>query len=101
MTGVRKHFSSFREEEMTFNIEMGNKSKCTPVGRGIVTFQRESGKTFSFTNVLFVRGMTKNPISVSVLQYKGYDVSFKGPKVYIHPKGSKQAKMIGIKSSKL
>ena len=40
MTGVREHFSSFREEEMTFDIEMGNKSKCTLVGGGTVTFQR-------------------------------------------------------------
>jgi hypothetical protein len=37
---------------MTFDIQMGNKSKCTPVEQGTVTFQRESGKTFSFTNVL-------------------------------------------------
>jgi hypothetical protein len=71
MTRVRKHFSNFREEEMTFDIEMQNKSKSTPVGRGIVTFQRESGKTFSFTDVLFIPGMTKNLISVSTLQAKG------------------------------
>jgi len=83
MTGVRKYLSSFREEDMTFDIQMGNKSKCTPVGRGTVTFQRESSKTFSFTNVLYVPGMTKNLISFLALQDKGYDVSFEGNKVYI------------------
>jgi hypothetical protein len=101
MTGLRKYFSSFREEEMNFDMEMGNKSKCTPVGRGIVTIQRESGKTFNFTNVLYVPGMTKNLISVSAHQDRGYDVSFRGPKVYIQPRGSKQAKMVGIESRKL
>jgi hypothetical protein len=45
--------------------------------------------------------MTKNLISISTLQDKGYDVSFKGNKVYIQPRGSKQAEMIGIKSCKL
>jgi transposase InsO family protein len=45
--------------------------------------------------------MTKNLISISVLQDKGYDVLFRGPKVYIQPRGSKQAKMIGIRSRKL
>jgi hypothetical protein len=29
MTRVREHFSSFREEEMDFNIQMGNKSSGT------------------------------------------------------------------------
>jgi hypothetical protein len=45
--------------------------------------------------------MTTNLISVLALQDKWYDVSFRGPKVYIHPRGSKQTKMIGIKSRKL
>jgi hypothetical protein len=93
MTGVREHFSSFREEEMTFDIEMGNKSKCTPVGQGTITFQRESSKIFSFTNVLFVPGITKNLISISALQDKRYDVSLRGPKVNIQPRGSKKAKI--------
>lgn len=51
MTVARAYFSSYRKEEMEFQIEMGNKSKCTPVGRGIVIFQRESGKKTSFTDV--------------------------------------------------
>jgi hypothetical protein len=66
-----------------------------------VTFQRASDKTFSFTDVLYVPGMTKNLISVLALQDKGYDVSFRGPKVYIQPRGSKHAKMIGMRPCKL
>jgi transposase InsO family protein len=51
--------------------------------------------------VLYVPGMTKNLISVLSLKDKGYDVSFRGDKVYIQPRGSRQAKMIGIRSCKL
>ena len=68
MTRVREYFSNYREEKMNFLIEMGNKSKCTLVGRGTVTFQRESGKNISFSDVLHVPGLTKNLILVSVFQ---------------------------------
>ena len=60
---------------------MGNKSKCTPVGRGTVIFQRESSNKFSFLDVFHVLGMTKNLILVSTLQDKGYGVLFRGPRV--------------------
>jgi hypothetical protein len=77
MKRVKKYFSSFREEEMNFDIHMRNNSKCTLVGRGIITFQRESSNNFIFTNVLYVLGMTENLILVLVLHEKGYDVSFR------------------------
>jgi hypothetical protein len=89
LKGFREYFSNFIEDDMDFDIEMGNNSKCTSVGQGIVTFQRESGKTFSFTNVFFIPGMKKNLISVSVLRDRRYDVLFRGLKVYIHLNGSK------------
>jgi hypothetical protein len=58
-------------------------------------------KDIQFIDVLYIPRMTKNLISISTLEDKGYDVSFRVPKVYIQPKGSKQAKMIGIRSRKL
>jgi len=45
--------------------------------------------------------MTKKLILVSKIHEKGYDASFRGYKVYIHPRGSKKAKMVGIRSCKL
>lgn len=42
MMGIRECFSDYREEKMNFNITMGNKAKCTPVGRGTIVFQTET-----------------------------------------------------------
>ena len=43
MTGVQECFSDYREEHMSFKITMGNKAKCTPIGRGTIVFQIEAG----------------------------------------------------------
>ena len=55
---------------MNFQITMGNKEKCTPVGRGTIVFQTETGERFCATNVLHVPGLGMNLISVSQLQGK-------------------------------
>jgi hypothetical protein len=57
----------------------------------------------SFTDVLYVPGMKKNLISVSTLQNKGLEVTFRGTKVLIHPRGSSLAsgQVIGVRDGKL
>ena len=80
---------------------MGNKEKCTPVGRGTIVFQTETRERFRPTNVLHVPGLRMNLLSVSQLQGKGYDVYFIKEKVYIkHPSWKKKVQ-IGIKSNRL
>ena len=76
MTGVREYFSSYREEQMNFQITMGNSTKCTPVGRGSVVFQTEAGTNVRITDVLHVPGLGMNLISIYQLQDKGYDIHF-------------------------
>lgn len=56
MTGVREYFSSYQEEQMDFQITMGNRMKCTLVGRGTITFQMKAGTSIRATNVLHVPG---------------------------------------------
>ena len=51
-------------------------------------FQRESGKPLSFVDLSYVLGLTKNIISISTLEDKGYQVKFQDHRVYIRPKGS-------------
>ena len=68
MTGVQDYFSDYQEEQMNFKITMGNKTKCTPIGRGIVVFQTEEGNLIRATNVLHVPGLGMNLLSVSQLQ---------------------------------
>lgn len=71
---------------MNFLITMRNKAKCTPVGRGTIVFQTETGERFHATNVLHVPGLEMNLLFVSQLQGKGYDVFFIKEKVYVkHP----------------
>jgi len=53
----RVFLSNYKAMEIGFQIQMGNKSKCTLVGRGIVTFQRESDKNINVTDVLHVPGV--------------------------------------------
>ena len=95
MTGVREYFSSYKEEQMEFHITMGNRTKCTPVGRGTIDFQRESSTSTSATNVLHVPRLGMNLISVSQLQDEGYDVNFVGKKVYVKHSSWKKVKQIG------
>ena len=101
MTEVLECFLSYQEEQMNFQITMGNKAKCTPIGRGTVTFQTEDGHKIRATNVLHVPRLGMNLLSVSQLQNKGYDVYFIQDKVYVkYPNWRKKAQ-IGVRSHKL
>lgn len=80
---------------------MGNKSKCTPVGRGTIEIQRKSRASNSVTDVLHLSGLGMNLISVSQLQDKRYDVHFVGKKVFIKHRNWKKVKQIGVHSNEL
>ena len=53
--------------------------------------------------MLYVSGLTKNLISISTLEDKGFRLKFRDHKVYIRPKGSDMSldRVIGIKSGKV
>ena len=56
------------------------------------------GKPLWFVGVLYVSGLTKNLISVSTLEDKGYEVNFRKGRVFVKPTGSseKMDMMIGV-----
>lgn len=94
MTGVQVCFSNYQEEQMNFQITIGNKEKCTLVGRGTVFFQTEAGNRIWATNVLHVPSLGMNLISVSQIQNRGYDFYFLGNRVYVkHPSWKKKAQI--------
>ena len=64
MTGAREYFCSYKEEQMDFQITMGNKTKCTPVVRGTIDFQRESGASTNAANVFHAPILGMNLILV-------------------------------------
>jgi len=91
MTEIRECFSKYQEEKMNFPITMGNKAKCTLVGKGTIVFQTKLGERFRATNVLHVPGLGMNLLSVSQLQSKGHDIYFIKEKVYVkHPSWKKK-----------
>ena len=101
MAGVRDYVSDYQEEQMNFKITMGNKSKCTLVGRGTIVFQTEAGNRIRATNELHVPRLGMNLLSVSQLQNRGYDLYFIGNRVYVkHPNWKKKAH-IAVRSNKL
>jgi hypothetical protein len=88
---------------VNLHIELGDDACYKVQDIGTVSFQRESGKPLHFADVLYVPGLTKNHISVSTLEDKGFEVIFRGGKVCIRPKGSttKMDKVIGVRSEKV
>jgi len=68
---------------MDYQIQRGNKTKCTQVGGSTINIHRESGKRNSVIDLLHVPGLGMIMISASALQDKGYDIYFVGKKVYI------------------
>jgi hypothetical protein len=100
---VREYFSRLEEFTSEIFITLGDDAKYKASGCRTVKFQRESGKALSICDVLYVPGLTKNLISVSQLEDRGYVVTFRKGKVYIHLEGSSVSlsKVIGVRSKKL
>ena len=102
MTGQKRFFRDLQEGGTGIHVELGDAWYQTQ-GVGIVSFERESGKPLNFVDVLYVPGLTKNLISVSTLEDKGYQVKFRDHRVYIRPKGSDRSLdwVIGRRSEKV
>ena len=85
MTGQKRFFRDLQEGGTRIHVELGDDARYQAQGVGIVSFEREFGKPLSIADVLYVRGLTKNLISVSTLEDKGYHVKFCDHRVYIRP----------------
>ena len=103
MAGHKRFFKDLQEGGTGIHVELGDDARYQVQEVGIVSFERESGKPLSFSDVLYVPGLTKNLISVSTLEDKGYHVKFHDHKVYIRPKGSDRTldRVIGRRSEKV
>jgi hypothetical protein len=103
MTGHKEWFTRLQEGGVNLVIELGDYRRYKVQGVGTVSFQREFGKPLRFSDVLYVPGLTKNLISVSTLEDKGYEVTFRKGKVFIRPgvSGEKVDRMIGVQEEKV
>eukprot|EP00253_Pinus_taeda_P029200 PITA_29200 len=69
MTGDKELFSELEEKYLKMHIEMGDDGK-------IITFQREHAAPLTLKNVMHVTRLTKNLVSIIMLEDRGYDVMF-------------------------
>jgi hypothetical protein len=67
MTDVREHFTDLRDPEVKMEIALGEDTIVKVVGRGTMTFQRDTMPPISFRDVVYVLGLKKNLISISTL----------------------------------
>jgi hypothetical protein len=88
ISGVREKFTNLRYPNIKLDIMLGDNTIVKAAVRGIVSFQRELMPPLVFRDVLYVPKLKKNMISISSIKYRGFEVSFRGIKVLIHPKGS-------------
>ena len=103
MTGHKIFFKHLQEGGTWIHIELGDDARYQAHGVGTVSFERESGKPLTFPDVLYVPGLTKNLISISTLEDKGYQVKFHDHRVYIRPKrlDRRLDRVIGRRSRKV
>ena len=84
-------------------MELGDERIDRVVGVGTVSFQRESLPPLAVLEVLYVPRLKKNSISVSTIEDKGYEVTFRCGQVIMYHKGSSTelGKVIGVRHGKL
>lgn len=103
MTRHTVWFTRLHEGGINLLIELRDDRRYKVQGVRIVSFHRESGKPLSFNDVLYVPRFTKNLISVSTLEDKGYEVTFHKGKMFIRQGGSGENMdmMIGVREEKV
>ena len=82
---------------------LGDDTVVRAVGCGTVRFDRESMQPMLLRDVLYVPGMKKNLVSVTMIEDKGVGVYVLDGKVYIFPKaeGPSASYVIGVRCRKL
>ena len=72
MTRQKRFFRDLQKGGTQIHVELGDDAQYQAQRVGIVSFQRESGKPLNFADVFYFPRLTKNLISVSTLEDKGY-----------------------------
>ena len=85
MFGVREFFTELNERGVFVEVELGDDRVVRAIGRGTVSFQKESRHPLRFQDVYYVLGLRKNLISISTIEDRGFEVCFHEGHVYILP----------------
>ena len=86
MTSAREMFSELSKQGIDVEVVLGDDTIVRVVGHGTITFQRESMSPMILRDVLFVPGLKKNLISISMIEDRDLGVSFMDGHVRVFPK---------------
>eukprot|EP00253_Pinus_taeda_P008934 PITA_08934 len=101
MTGDKELFSELEEKDLKMHLEMGDDGKYSVTGVCTITFHRKHAAPLTLKNVMHVPGLTKNLVSIAMLEDKGYDVIFSKGKAFLRHIARGQVKKIGIRVQNL
>ena len=97
MAGEKDLFNDLEEKDLHMHIEMGDDGRYSATRLGTVTFEREHGAPLTLRDVMYVVGLKKNLVSVSMLEDRGYDVVFSKGKAFLSHKVMGLVKKIEIR----
>ena len=72
MTGDRDMFVEMSEIDLELEVVLGDDTVVRVVGRGTVRFDREFMQPMFLRDVLYVPGLKKNLVSVSMIEDRGF-----------------------------
>jgi hypothetical protein len=87
MTGQKYILSSLTEKEFPHKVSLGDHYQYPIKGMGESTYKQDSRTSMRMKDVLCVPGLTKNVLSISTLDKKGFRVAFIDGEVLMWPKG--------------
>ena len=85
MSGYKGAISNLKEKQFAFMIEFGDDSTYSIQGVGSTSFQLSSRDTLHVEKIIYVPGLKKNLLYVSVLKDKGFQVIFMENQAYLWP----------------
>jgi transposase InsO family protein len=97
MTGQRDILSLFSEKKFSQKVTLGDDYQYPIKGVGESNYKLNSGTPMKMKDVIYVRGLTKNLLSISALEKKGFRIAFIDGEVLMWAKGKtmKEAIVIG------
>jgi hypothetical protein len=76
MTGQRDILSYISEKKFSQKVTLGDDYQNPIKGVGESNYKLNSGNAMKMKDVLYVPGLTKNLLSISALEKKGFKVAF-------------------------
>lgn len=83
MTGNKELFCDLEEKDLHMHIKMGDDGRYSAIDISTITFQRESGSPLTLKYFKYVPDLKINLVSVSMLEYCGYNVIFIKGKAFL------------------